>query len=120
MLPIWRGRRSGSIRSLGDGGKGMRKAMNDGPEAAATDTRLARLARQVRRQQVDMLAMGLVAGGGLLAAFSSPQKTIEAQAVRIVDATGKPRILIGAPPPKVGRLRKDGQTASSEILGDAG
>jgi len=98
----------------------MREALNDTSEATANDARLARLEHQVRRQQVALLAMGLVAGGGLLAAFAPGQKTIEAQGIRIVDASGKPRILIGAPPPVAGRLRKDGQTASIVFLGDDG
>ncbi|MDB5708006.1 MAG: hypothetical protein JWL96_76 [Sphingomonas bacterium] len=94
--------------------------MNDRTEATAIDTRFARLERRVRRQQIALLAMGLVAGAGLLAAFAPAQKTIDTQAIRIVDAHGKPRILIGAPPPVAGRLRKDGQTASIVFLGDDG
>ncbi|MGK6318968.1 hypothetical protein [Sphingomonas sp. DT-204] len=36
---------------------------------------------------------------------------IDTHALRIVDAAGKPRILIGAPPPMAGRERKIGRAA---------
>lgn len=86
-----------------------------------TDARLARLEAQVRRQRIALIAAGLVGTGALLAGFAAPSpKTIEAQAIRIVDAAGKPRILIGAPPPAAGRLRDDGQTASIVVLGPDG
>ena len=86
-----------------------------------TDWRLERLERQVRHQRIALLAVGLTAMGFALAAFTAAApKTIEAQAIRIVDATGKPRILIGAPPPVEGRKRTDGQTASIVVLGPDG
>lgn len=87
----------------------------------ATDVRLARLEVMVRRQRFALIVAGLAGAGALLAGFAAPSpRTIEAQAIRIVDAAGKPRILIGAPPPAEGRTRSDGQTASIVVLGPDG
>ncbi|WP_052215595.1 hypothetical protein [Sphingomonas sp. ERG5] len=86
-----------------------------------SDMRLERLERQVRHQRIALLALGLTVMGFALSAFTAgTPKTIEAQAIRIVDTTGKPRILIGAPPPTEGRRRTDGQTASIVVLGPNG
>lgn len=68
-----------------------------------------------------MLALGLSGGAALLAGFAKDEpRTITAQAIRIVDANGAPRILIGAPPPMDGRKRRDAQTASIVVLGPDG
>lgn len=85
------------------------------------EQRLTRLERTVRRQRLGLIALGLGAGSAMLvAATSSRPGTIEARAIRIVDATGKPRILLGAPTPAEGRERQDGQTASLVVLGPDG
>ena len=83
--------------------------------------RLERLERQVRQQRMMLIAAGIAGAAVLLTGFAAgPPDTIEAKAIRIVDAGGKPRILIGAPPPSDGRVRKDGQTASIVVLGPDG
>jgi len=85
------------------------------------DQRFERLERTVRRQRLALGAMVLAGAAALLTAFApAAPGTIEAQAIRIVDATGKPRILIGAPPPREGRQRQDAQTASIVVLGPDG
>lgn len=85
------------------------------------EDRLARLETQVRRQRIALVLMGLAGTAALLTAAAAPTPgTIEARAIRIVDAEGRPRILIGAPPPSAGRARKDGQTASIVVLGPNG
>jgi len=85
------------------------------------DQRLDRLERTVRRQRMILGAVGL---GGLaaltMALAPATPGTIDAQAIRIVDASGKPRILIGAPAPTDGRLRKDAGSASIVVLGPDG
>ena len=83
--------------------------------------RLERLERQVHQQRMMLIAAGIAGAAVLLTGFAAgTPDTIEAKAIRIVDATGKPRILIGAPPPSDGRVRKDGQTASIVVLGPDG
>jgi hypothetical protein len=93
-------------------------------DAHAIEARLVRLERQVRGQRLALAAAALVAAGALLAAFAPPSRPpadlIEARAIRILDAAGRPRILIGAPPPVQGRLRTDAQTASIVVLGPDG
>lgn len=87
----------------------------------AIDQRLDRLERTVRRQRLLLGGVGLGGAAALLMALApAAPGTIEAQAIRIVDASGKPRILIGAPPPADGRQRKDAQTASIVVLGPDG
>ena len=84
----------------------------------ALDQRLDRLERTVRRQRLLLSALGLGGAAAVLMALSPAKPgTIEARAIRIVDAAGKPRILIGAPPPADGRQRKDAGTASIVVLG---
>lgn len=86
-----------------------------------TKQRLARLEQIVQRQRAAMIAGGAIAAGALLVGAMTPApKTIEAEAIRIIDASGKPRILIGAPPQTQGRQRKDAQTASIVVLGPDG
>ncbi len=89
--------------------------------APDAEARIARLEVQLRRQRLALLALG---GAGVIAIAGSAAlpapATIESQAIRIVDATGKPRILIGAPPPAQGRKRSDAQTASLVVLGPNG
>ncbi|WP_296613990.1 hypothetical protein [Sphingomonas sp.] len=83
--------------------------------------RLDRLERTVRRQRLMLGAVGLGGAAALSMALApAAPGTIEAQAIRIVDASGKPRILIGAPPPADGRQRKDAGTASIVVLGPDG
>jgi len=90
-------------------------------QQTALDQRLDRLERTVRRQRLMLGAVALGGGAALLMALApTGPGTIEAQAIRIVDASGKPRILIGAPPPSDGRQRKDAQTASIVVLGSDG
>jgi len=84
------------------------------------EARLGHLEKQIRRQRLALVAMALGAAAALLAAFAPPADTITARAIRIVDASGKSSILIGAPPPTAGRLRKDAQTASIVFLDPAG
>ena len=87
----------------------------------ALDQRLDRLERTVRRQRLALGGVGLAGAAALLMALAPASPgTIDAQAIRIVDASGKPRILIGAPPPADGRQRKDAQTASIVVLGPDG
>lgn len=82
---------------------------------------IERLERQVRRQRWALTAVGLI-GGGMFMAAAAPAipDVIQAHAIRIVDASGKPRILIGAPTPGEGRKRQDAQTASIVVLGPDG
>ncbi len=88
---------------------------------ATFDQRLARLERTIRRQRLALGAVMLAGAAALLAAFAPASPgTIDARAIRIVDASGKPRILIGAPAPDDGRRRKDAQTASIVVLGPDG
>lgn len=82
--------------------------------------RIHQLERQVRRQRLALSAVALGAAGVLLAAVAPIPGTITARAIRIVDAEGNPRILIGAPTPNEGRDRKDAQTASLVVLGPDG
>jgi hypothetical protein len=90
-------------------------------QETALDQRLDRLERTVRRQRLVLGAVGLGGAAALLMALAPASPgTIEAQAIRIVDASGKPRILIGAPPSADGRQRKDAQTASIVVLGPDG
>lgn len=90
-------------------------------QQTALDQRLDRLERTVRRQRLILGMVGLGGAAALLMALApAAPGTIEAQAIRIVDAAGKPRILIGAPPPTDGRQRKDAQTASIVVLGPDG
>ena len=85
------------------------------------DQRFERLERTVRRQRLALAALGLGGAAALLMALAPASPgTIEAQAIRIVDVSGKPRILIGAPPPADGRQRKDAGTASIVVLGPDG
>ena len=61
------------------------------------DERLDQLERTVRRQRLWLGIAGLGGIAALSMAFApAAPGTIEAQAIRIVDAAGKPRILIGA------------------------
>jgi hypothetical protein len=86
-----------------------------------TELRIARLERSLARHRAGLAAIGLVAIGLVVAGFAPGRPdVIEAHAIRIVDAAGKPRILIGAPPPAEGRERQDGQTASIVVLDDKG
>jgi len=90
-------------------------------QETALDQRLDRLERTVRRQRLLLGAIGLGGAAALLMALApAAPGTIEAQAIRIVDTSGKPRILIGAPPPVDGRQRKDAGTASIVVLGPDG
>ena len=90
-------------------------------QQTALDQRLERLERTVRRQRLILSVVGLGGAAALLMALApAAPGTVEAQAIRIVDATGKPRILIGAPPPIDGRQRKDALTASIVVLGPDG
>lgn len=90
-------------------------------QQTALDQRLDRLERMVRRQRLALGAVGLGGAAALLMALApAPPGTIDAQAIRIVDAAGKPRILIGVPPPADGRQRKDAGTASIVVLGPDG
>lgn len=90
-------------------------------QQSAIDKRFERLERTVKRQRLALAAMALAGAAGLLTAFApAGPGTIEARGIRIVDATGKPRILIGAPPPAEGRQRQDAQTASIVVLGPDG
>lgn len=82
--------------------------------------RIARLETQLRRQRIALFAMAGIGAAGLVIAAAAPTGVIEARAIRVVDAAGKPRILIGAPPPAEGRERADGQTASIVVLGPDG
>ncbi|MGN6819402.1 MAG: hypothetical protein ACTHJR_12100 [Sphingomonas sp.] len=87
----------------------------------AIERRLDRLERTIRRQRMMLGGLGLAGAAALLMALApAAPGTIEAQGIRIVDAAGKPRILIGAPPPKEGRQRQDAQTASIVVLGPDG
>ena len=66
-------------------------------QETALDQRFERLERTVKRQRLALAMLGLGGGAALLMALAPASPgTIEAQAVRIVDASGKPRILIGA------------------------
>ena len=88
-------------------------------EPVDTELRIARLERALARHRAGLAALGLVAIGLVVAGFApGTPDVIEAHAIRIVDAAGKPRILIGAPPPAEGRERRDGQTASIVVLDD--
>jgi hypothetical protein len=90
-------------------------------QQTALDQRLDRLERTVRRQRLILSVLGLGGAAALLMALApAAPGTIEAQAIRIVDPAGKPRILIGAPPSADGRQRKDAQTASIVVLGPDG
>ncbi len=90
-------------------------------QQTALDQRLDRLERTVRRQRLALGGVGLAGAAALLMALAPASPgTIDAQAIRIVDASGKPRIVIGAPPPAGGRQRKDAQTASIVVLGPDG
>lgn len=90
-------------------------------QESTIDQRLDRLERTIRRQRLILGAMGLGgAAASLMALAPASPGTIDAQAIRIVDASGKPRILIGAAPPTEGRQRKDVQTASIVVLGPDG
>lgn len=85
------------------------------------DARLDRLERQVRHQRIALVGAGLVAlAATLTAATRAVPDVIDAHAIRIVDAAGHPRILLGAPAPADGRVRKDAQTASLVVLGPDG
>jgi hypothetical protein len=85
------------------------------------DERLDQLERTVRRQRLWLGIAGLGGIAALSMAFApAAPGTIEAQAIRIVDAAGKPRILIGASAPTDGRLRKGAETASIVVLGPDG
>jgi len=90
-------------------------------QESTIDQRLDRLERTVRLQRLMLVAAGLGGAAALSMALApAAPRTIEAQAIRIVDASGKPRILIGAPPPADGRQRKDAGTASIVVLGPDG
>ena len=83
--------------------------------------RLEQLERQVRRQRLMLIAGGIAGAAALLTGFAAgPADLNETKAIRIIDAAGTPRILIGAPAPSDGRVRKDGQTASVVVLGPDG
>lgn len=84
------------------------------------DQRLERLERTVRRQRLLLGAIGLGGIAALTSAFAAGPSTIEARAIRIVDSSGRPRILIGAPTPDAGRRRQDARTASIVVLGPDG
>ena len=90
-------------------------------QESTIDQRFERLERTVRRQRLALATLGLGGAAALLMALAPASPgTIEAQGIRIVDAAGKPRILIGAPPPAQGRQRQDAQTASIVVLGPDG
>jgi len=90
-------------------------------QESTIDQRLDRLERTIRWQRLILGAMGLGGAAALLMALAPASPgTIDARAIRIVDASGKPRILIGAAPPTEGRQRKDAQTASIVVLGPDG
>lgn len=85
------------------------------------DQRLQALERTVRWQRRALLAVAALGAGLALAGFTAGRPDlIETRAIRIVDEAGRPRILIGAPPPAAGRNRTDGQTASLVVLGPNG
>ena len=89
-------------------------------ESTDTEQRIARLERSLGRHRAGLMVMGVIAIGLAVAGFAPTRDVtpdvIDAHALRIVDAAGKPRILIGAPPPADGRERKDAQTASIVVL----
>jgi hypothetical protein len=82
--------------------------------------RFASLETQVRRQRIALVALGLAGAACLLMALAPASSVIDARAIRIVDDLGRPRILIGAPPPSDGRTRKDAQTSSIVFLNENG
>ena len=85
------------------------------------DQRFERLERTVRRQRLALAALGLGGAAALLMALAPASPgTIEAQAIRIVDVSGKPRTLSGAPPPADARQRKDAGAASIVVRGPDG
>lgn len=85
-----------------------------------SEARLQALERQVGRQRAVLIALAGIGLGGLLMGVARSPTTIDARAIRIVDGAGRPRILIGAPPPADGRTRKDAQTVSIVVLGPDG
>ncbi len=90
-------------------------------QESTIEQRFERLERTVKRQRLALTALGMGGAAALLTAFAPARPgTIVATGIRIVDAAGKPRILIGAPPPGQGRRRQDAQTASIVVLGPDG
>ena len=83
--------------------------------------RIDRLELRLRRQRLAGLIAAGVAVIFILSSFLPGNPVyITARGLRIVDATGKPRILIGAPNETAGRKRKDAGTASMVVLGPEG
>ncbi|WBY07729.1 hypothetical protein PIB19_20990 [Sphingomonas sp. 7/4-4] len=79
-----------------------------------TELRIARLERSLARHRAGLAVIGLVAIGVVVAGFApGTPNVIEAQAIRIVDAAGKPRILIGAPPRPRGASARMGRPPRS-------
>jgi len=83
--------------------------------------RIEKLEKQLKRQRlVGGLAVLLVLGVGLTGFVASKSEYLHVRGITITDATGKPRILIGAPNETTGRKRKDAPTASVVVLGPDG
>ncbi len=83
------------------------------------DQRFRALQRQIRWLQLVCGALGLLLCAATTTALVGRQY-LQVRGVTIVDESGKPRILIGAPPEIGGRKRIDAQTASIVVLGPQG
>lgn len=90
-------------------------------QSTELEAKLAGLQKQLRRQRVAIVTLTLSGAGLLTAGFAQPvPDTLTVKGIRVVDGEGRPRILIGAPPPIEGRVRTDAQTASLVVLGPDG
>ncbi|MDF7814758.1 hypothetical protein [Hymenobacter sp. YC55] len=83
--------------------------------------RVTQLERQLKRQRQIGILVGLLLAGAVATSFVADKPTyLRVRGITVVDAKGKPRILLGAPPETAGRNRKDASTASLVVLGPQG
>ena len=83
--------------------------------------RITRLERQLKRQRWAGVLAGLLLVGAVVTSFVADKPAyLRVRGITVVDAQGRPRILLGAPPETAGRNRKDAATASLVVLGPQG
>lgn len=89
--------------------------------SAALVHRIEKLEKQLKRQRLLSALGGLVVLGTVLAGFVTRKADyLHVRGITVMDAAGRPRILIGAPNETTGRQRKDDPTASLVVLGPDG